>query len=226
LSSAWHPPRVVEAYIGEYASGKSEIAVNRALELVRLGRQVTIVDLDLVEPCYTLRPLKKELEQAGITVLAWETSELIGLGETGNVLKPSTRFCLLRPGDVIMDIGYGISGARILNLVENAREDPDLKIYAVINVARPMTATAHQIVDQVRGMGRVDGLFNNSHLGNETGVTIVDQGARTVAAASEILGIPMVATVVAEDLAASLGKNDLCGHQVRVIHRYMPEAFW
>ena len=29
-----HPaPRVVEAYIGEYASGKSEIAVNRALEL-------------------------------------------------------------------------------------------------------------------------------------------------------------------------------------------------
>ncbi|MGD0621895.1 MAG: hypothetical protein ABSA82_05445 [Thermacetogeniaceae bacterium] len=226
MPTAHYPPRVVEAYIGEYASGKSEIAVNRALELTRLGRPVTLVDLDLVEPCYTLRALKKELEQAGITVLAWETGELIGLGETGNLVKPSTRFCLLRPGDVIMDIGYGISGARVLNLVENAWQDPDLKIYAVINVARPMTATVDQIVDHVRDMGRVDGLINNSHLGDETGVAIVDQGARTVADASRILGIPVVATVVPEGLASSFGKSDRYGHPVRVIRRHMPRAFW
>jgi NAD(P)-dependent dehydrogenase (short-subunit alcohol dehydrogenase family) len=217
---------VVEAYIGEYASGKSEIAVNRALELVRAGRQVTLVDLDLVEPCYTLRALKKELEQTGMTVLAWETAELIGLGETGNLMKPSTRFCLLRPGDVIMDIGYGISGARVLNLVENAWEDPDLQIYAVINVARPMTATARQIVDHVRDIGRVDGLINNSHLGDETGVAIVEEGACTLAAASRILDIPVVATVVAENLAAAFGSNGSPGHPVRVIRRYMPGAFW
>ena len=226
MSSAQHPLRVVEAYIGEYASGKSEIAVNRALELVRLSRPVTLVDLDLVEPCYTLRALKKELEQAGMTVLAWETADLIGLGEIGNLVKPSTRFCLLRPGDVIMDIGYGISGARVLNLVENAWEDPDLKIYAVINVARPMTATASQIVDHIRDIGRVDGLINNSHLGDETDLAIIEEGVRTVEAASGILGIPIAATVVDESLAASFGKNDLYGHPVRVIRRYMPRAFW
>jgi hypothetical protein len=226
LSSAQFPPRVVEAYIGEYASGKSEIAVNRALELVRAGRPVTLVDLDLVEPCYTLRALKKELEQTGMTVLAWETADLIGLGETGNLMKPSTRFCLLRPGDVIMDIGYGISGARVLNLVENAWEDPDLQIYAVINVARPMTATARQIVDHVRDIGRVDGLINNSHLGDETGVAIVEEGACTLAAASRILDIPVVATVVAENLAAAFGSNGSPGRPVRVIRRYMPGAFW
>ncbi len=226
MSSTRHSSRVVEAYIGEYASGKSEIAVNRALELARLGRPVTLVDLDLVEPCYTLRALKKELEQAGITVLAWETRDLIGLGETGNVMKPSTRFCLLRPGDVIMDIGYGVSGARVLNLVENAWQDPDLKIYAVINIARPMTATVDQIVTHVRELDRVDGLINNSHLGDETDVAIVDQGAQTVAAVSRTLGIPVVATVVAEGLAASFGASDHCGHPVRVIRRYMPGAFW
>jgi hypothetical protein len=217
---------VVEAYIGEYASGKSEIAVNRALELTRAGRPVTLVDLDLVEPCYTLRPLKKELEQTGMTVLAWETADLIGLGETGNLVKPSTRFCLLRPGDVIMDIGYGISGARVLNLVENAWEDPDLRIYAVINVARPMTATASQIVDHVRDIGRVDGLINNSHLGDETDAAIIEEGVCTVAAASRILDIPVIATVVAENLAASFGNNGSPGHPVRVIRRYMPGAFW
>jgi len=125
-----------------------------------------------------------------------------------------------------MDIGYGISGARVLNLVENAWQDPDLKIYAVINVARPMTATVDQIVDHVRDMGRVDGLINNSHLGDETGVAIVDQGARTVADASRILGIPVVATVVPEGLASSFGKSDRYGHPVRVIRRHMPRAFW
>ena len=226
MPTVHYPPRVVEAYVGEYASGKSEIAVNRALSLVRLGRPVTLVDLDLVEPCYTLRALKKDLEQEGMTVLAWETGELFGLGETGNLMHPSTRFCLLRPGDVIMDIGYGISGARVLNLVENAWEDPDLKIYAVINIARPMTATVDQIVDHVRDIGRVDGLINNTHLGDETGVAIVDQGAGVVAAASRILGIPVVATVVAERLASSFGKSDRYGYPVRVIRRHMPGAFW
>lgn len=226
MSSTQLTPRVVEAYIGEYASGKSEIAVNRALELARMGRSVTLVDLDLVEPCYTLRPLKKELEQSGITVLAWDTCELIGLGETGNLVKPETRFCLFRPGDVIMDIGYGVSGAQVLNLVENAWQDSNLKIYAVINVARPMTATVDQIVDHVRELGRVDGLINNSHLGDKTDRDIVDQGVKTVDAAARRLGIPVVATVVAEGLVPALGEQDACGHLVRVIHRHMPGAFW
>ena len=47
----------------------------------------------------------KNLEQGGMTVQTWDTSELIGLGETGNLMHPSTRCCLQRPGDVIMDIG-------------------------------------------------------------------------------------------------------------------------
>ena len=217
---------MVEAYVGEYASGKSEIAVNRALELARLGRPVTLVDLDLVEPCYTLRALKKELEQAGITVLAWETRELIGLGETGNVMKPSTRFCLLRSGDVIMDIGYGVCGARVLNLVENASQDPDLQIYAVINIARPMTADVDRIVVHIRDLGRVDGLINNSHLGDETDAAIINQGAQAVAAASRILGIPVVATVMTEEMSVYFGSIDHCGHPVRVIQRHMPAAFW
>ncbi len=226
MSSSQPTRRVVEAYIGEYASGKSEIAVNRALELVGSGRQVILVDLDLVEPCYTLRPLKKELEQAGITVLAWETRELFGLGETGNIMKPETRFCLLRSGDVIMDIGYGVFGSQVLNLVEGAWQDPDLKLYAVVNIGRPMTSTIDLIVGYIRELGRVDGLINNSHLGDETDAAFVNEGAAMVAAASEILGIPVIATVVSEALSPAFGGWDAYGHPVRVIQRRMPHALW
>lgn len=45
----------VEAYVGEYASGKSEVSVNRALALHAQGIEVTLADLDLVVSAYTIR---------------------------------------------------------------------------------------------------------------------------------------------------------------------------
>lgn len=218
--------RLLEAYIGEYASGKSENAVNRAVQLAGLGRKVTLVDLDLVEPTYTLRPLKKTLEQKGVSVLAWDTGELIGLGETGNILKPEVRFCLRHPGDVILDIGYGSFGAQVLNLIEGAAEEPELKIYAVINIARPMTSSVSDIIEHVRSLDQVDGLINNSHLGDETDLDFVREGAQIVGEAAAALGLPVVATSVIEQLAAAVGENDWYGHPVRVLHRYLPQAFW
>lgn len=219
-------PRVVEAYIGEYASGKSEIAVNRALDLAAEGRKVVLVDLDIVEPCYTLRPIKKELEGKGITVLAWETRDTVGLGETGNVLRAENRWALRRSGDVILDIGYGVEGAKTLNLLEDSGSDPDLKIFAVINIARPMTSTIDEIVQYVRALGRVDGLINNSHLGDDTDLEIVQDGTRVVGAAAEILGLPLVATTVVSEIAALIGPVDIAGNPVRKLVRYMPRTLW
>ncbi|MBE3588566.1 MAG: hypothetical protein IMW93_08445 [Thermoanaerobacteraceae bacterium] len=217
--------RIVEAYVGEYASGKSEVAVNRALALAAAGRQVNLVDLDIVEPCYTLRPIKKRLSALGVNVLAWET-RTIGLGETGCVLRPANRWALKLPGDVILDIGYGVAGARTLHLLEGAGTDPDLKVLAVINIARPMTGSVKDVVEYVKELGRVDGLINNSHLGDETTVEIVQEGARVVEQAARELGIPVVATTVVEELAAVIGPRDETGHPVRPIKRFMPQTLW
>ncbi len=216
----------MEAYVGEYASGKSEVAVNRALMLSRAGRRVTLVDLDIVEPCYTLRPIKKELTAAGIQVLAWETRDTVGLGETGNVLRAENRWALKRPGDIILDIGYGVEGSRTLNLLEGASEDPDLKVVAVINTSRPMTGSVREIVDYVRQLGRVDMLLNNTHLGDETTAETVQEGARFVAGAAESLGVPVLATAAVEEVAAVIGFEDCVGNPVWPIKRYMPHTLW
>ncbi|WP_027364328.1 ATP synthase [Desulfotruncus alcoholivorax] len=219
-------PRVVEAYIGEYASGKSEVAVNRALDLATGGRKVVLVDLDIVEPCYTLRPIKKELEAKGITVLAWETRDTVGLGETGNVLRAENRWALRRSGDIILDVGYGVEGAKTLNLLEGSGADPDLKIFAVINIARPMTSTVNEIVQYVRDLGKVHGLINNSHLGDDTDLEIVLEGARVVGVAAEKLGLPVVATTAVDEIAALIGPVDSAGNPVRKLVRYMPRTLW
>jgi len=218
--------RIVEAYTGEYAGGKSENALNRALGLARLGRRVTLVDLDVVEPVYTLRPIQEELTALGVNIVAKNKNDTFGLGETGTTLHPGSRWALRHEGDVILDIGYGVHGSRTLNLLEGALTDPDLQIIAVINISRPMTAGINDIIFHVREMGRVDALLNNTHLAEETTVEVIQEGARTVAAAATALLLPMVATSAVEELAREIGEKDCMGYPVRGLTRYMQKAFW
>jgi hypothetical protein len=217
---------IIEAYVGEYASGKSENAVNRAIEINRNGLPVTLVDLDTVEPCYTIRPIKKELEAMGLTVVAWETRDTVGLGEAGSVIQGAMRWVLKRPGNIIMDVGYGVHGARIFNLIEGAFENPFLKIIAVINMSRPFTSTVDRILDYVATLGRVDALMNNTHMAEETTVEIVQNGAKGISDAGRILGIPMIATAAVKAIADQIGPVDCVGNPVRPLERIMPRTFW
>lgn len=220
--------RIVEGYIGEYASGKSEVAVNRALELLNKGdSNVTLVDLDIVEPCYTLRPIKKKLQEMGLRVLAWETRDLVGLGETGNIMRPECRWALRHEGHIVLDIGYGVEGAKTLNLLEGFSQEEFLQVFVVLNVARPMTASVNDIVEYVLGMGKVHGLINNSHLGDDTNLEIIQEGAQIVSEAARRLELPVVATTALKKFADQIGARDIAGNPVRIlIDRFMPETLW
>lgn len=184
--------RIVEAYVGEYASGKSENAVNRALALRRAGHQVTLVDLDMVEPCYCLRPLKKSLEAQGLTVLTWQTEDTFGLGEAGQTLLPQARWALRRPGDIIFDVGYGVDGLSTLNLVEELEKEATLQIVLVVNTRRPMTGSVELVREYIAELGQVDALLSNSHLAAETSPEVVDQGALITAQVGDELRLPLM----------------------------------
>ncbi len=164
--------------------------------------------------------------EMGIDVVAWETGETLGLGEAGSTIKPEMRWVLRRPGDIILDIGYGVEGVKVLNLIEGAFE-ADLKIYVVINIGRPMTASVDDIVNYVRGLGPVDGLVNNSHLGNETTLDFVQEGSQIVSAAAGVLDIPVIATYMDISLKNEVtAKTDFVGNPIRFLTRYMADAFW
>lgn len=219
--------RIVEAYVGEYASGKSEVALNRALNLVRRGRQlVTLVDFDLVEPFYTLRPLQKELEKRGLRVLAWETEKTMGLGEAGTLLKPEIRWALQRAGDVVIDVGYGVAGAGKLALLANVKECLELRVYAVINIARPLTADVVGVVDYVQSLGTVHGVINNSHWGDDTNIRIIQEGAQIVTKAAEVLGLPVIGTTLEQRFAEQIKGNKLMGKPLFFLERQMNRYLW
>ena len=203
--------------------------MNRALELLPLSevqKPITLVDLDTVEPVYTLRPIREELIGLGLDVVAWSTAETVGLGEAGSVIRPEMRWVLKRHGSIVLDIGYGVHGAKTLNIIEGAWEDPDLKVLAVLNLGRPLTGTYEDMLDYVRELGPIHGLINNSHLGEETVVSFIQEGAQIVSQVGKTLHIPFVATTADERLRDELGMSDGLGNPVRYLRRFMPRAFW
>lgn len=217
--------RIVEAYVGEYASGKSELAINRALELKQKGRRVTLVDLDTVEPFYTLRPLKKKLEGVGLNVIGFTPQDSFGLGETGAMLNPAARWALRHEGDIILDVGYGVYGAKTLNLVEGARDSNELRIIIVINYARPMTNSPERIKEYIEGHEKIDAIVANTHLGDETTVEVVKEGSKIIFQVARELNIPVDYVAIDESFREKFSGED-CVAPVKYIKRYMPSAMW
>jgi hypothetical protein len=194
--------------------------------LVELQRTpVTLVDFDLVEPFYTLRPIQEMIQEQGVTVLAWNTRDTMGLGEAGTLMRPDLRWALRREGHVIFDVGYGVEGSRRLNLIEGAKE-ADLQVYAVVNIGRPTTAKEEDIVDFVKSLGPIHGLINNSHLGDETDVDFIQKGAIVIAEAAAALGLPFLFTTADQKFKKELGSRDSTGNPVFYLKRYMNRAYW
>ncbi len=209
-----------EAFWGEYAAGKSEVAVNRALHWAAAGRKVTLVDLDLVEPCYTLKTLAPLLASKGVEVLGG-SSDLLGRGETGNILPPANRWALQREGIIILDLGYGVEGWKVLNLLEGWSETRERKIWAVINAKRPFTSSLKQISAHLKQTPFVDGIIHNTNLGKETTPETVLEGWQLVQQAAQSTSIPLVANSV---LAQIVPDVDL-PEEIWPLVRWMPQAF-
>jgi len=225
--------RRIEVYTGAYTSGKSEVSINRAFMLKNDPLPVTLVDLDTVEPAYTLRPLKKELESLGVKVVTRE--DYTGLGETGNIITGEQKNCLLNEGNIVIDVGYGVGGLDILNVITDIDKEKNLEIYIVINTSKPETSTVENIVEYVKwSMGtagdekwkKFKGIISNTHFGDQTITEDVIKGYEITKIAAEKLNLPIRAIAVSEKLYSELEEYVQKGVSVWSLKRFMPRALW
>lgn len=223
--------RTVEVYAGAYASGKSETALNRARQFAVQQKAITLVDLDTVEPAYTLRPIENKLKDLGINVIT--QPEYFGLGEAGSYITPAQMNFLSNKGDIIVDVGYGAGGLDMLDIISNIEQEQDLKIYIVINTSKFETSSVDNIVEYIsfseglekRPWKKFSGIISNTHFGDETTVEDIKRGYEIIKKASEIVKIPVRAIGVDEKLATAFDFT-YDGIDVWVYKRMMPEAFW
>ncbi len=223
--------RIVEVFAGAYASGKSETSINRARQFVAINKPITLVDLDSVEPAYTLRPIADELKTMGINVITQPDN--FGLGEAASYVTSAQINCLTSEGDIIIDVGYGAGGLDILDIINNIGEEKNLKIYLVVNTAKFETSTVDNIVEYVtfseglekRPWKKFSGVISNTHFGDETTKEDIINGYNKLKKACEIINLPIIAIGVDEKLAQEFGTqyDDV---EVWVYKRMMPKAFW
>ena len=201
--------RVVEIYAGAYASGKSETALNRARQYAQLNKQITLVDLDTVEPAYTLRPIANDLRKMGIDVITQPDN--FGLGEAASYVTPAQVNFLSNDGDIIVDVGYGAGGLDILDIVNNIDKETNLQAYLVVNTAKFETSTVGNIIEYVDFAGGSErkydfsGMISNTHFGDETTKEDVINGYNKLKTASQKVNIPIGAIGIDEKLAQDVG---------------------
>lgn len=232
--------RTVEVYTGAYASGKSENALNRAIEFRKENKEITLVDLDTVEPAYCLRPIENKLKGYGINVIL--QSDYFGLGEAGSYVTNAQINCLKQTqGDIIIDVGYGVYGLDTLDILNGIDEEENLKIYLVVNTSKFETKDKDSIIEYVnfnsgnnnKPWKKLTGLISNTHLSDETTLDDIIRGYNILKEAACELSLPIAAISVDEKFKSEfikLGSNAFQGAfndvSVRFLNRHMPEALW
>ena len=186
---------------GHYGSGKTNFAVNTALDLASKGEKVTIIDLDIVNPYFRTADFETLFKQNGITLKAPEFANT-------NLDIPSLNIplesILADGGYVVIDVGGDDEGAKALGRyapVISAFSDKQM-LY-VINKYRYLTkepADAVQVMREIEdacGL-RHTGLVNNSSLGAETTADTVRASLAFADEVSKLSGLPLAATCAVE----------------------------
>ena len=195
--------------VGDYGSGKTEVAINLALERKRAGVDVRIADLDLVNPYFRTREAREQLRSRGIDLVlpppAYLHADL-------PILSPAIAGMLRSPGPLtILDVGGDDAGAMVLGALADALKDQPVRMLQVVNPLRPQTQTVAgclQVRTAIEAAARmpVEGWIVNAHLMDETTAATIAAGKRFGEALAEASGLPLVALTAPHALRADVSK--------------------
>lgn len=199
-------PKVI-IITGHYGCGKTNIAVNFALDLANRGEKVTVVDLDIVNPYFRTADFKDLFDKHNITLKA-------PVYANSNLDIPALNYDLgsiIDEGQyVIIDVGGDDAGATALGRYRPVLENRgDVKMYCVINKYRYLTATAEETTALMREIEeaaelRCSGIINNPNLGNLTDKKTVETSLPYARAVAEKTGLPLIMTAAKAEFLESI----------------------
>ncbi len=193
-------PKRITLFAGHYGSGKTNTAVNYAFALKKMGLEVTVADLDTVNPYFRTKDSEKELLEAGIRLIVSEFAnsnvDLPALpSEMYNVIEDKSRYAVL-------DIGGDDRGAFALGrYTPGILEENDYDMLFVINCYRPLTSTPEDTVEIMREIEAAsgipfNGIANCSNLGPDTTPDTVKASLEYAKSVSRLSGLEIKLTAV------------------------------
>lgn len=187
---------------GHYGSGKTNIAVNLALEFAKNGERVCVIDLDIVNPYFRTADFVDVFENNGIELVAPQYANT-------NLDIPSLGFdmaALLRGYDrVVVDVGGDDAGAIALGQYSQILKNFGYEMLYVVNSFRYLTSTPEEATELLRDIEyvsslRATGIVNNSNLGSETTAEDVLGSVEYANACAAAAGLPVMFTAAKREL--------------------------
>lgn len=217
----------VAVLIGNFGSGKTEIALNLVFEGAKHHKTV-LVDLDVINPYFRSAERKQELTAAGVKLLhpnfAFTTVDVPSLPpEIRSVFEDDHEF-------VVFDVGGDPAGATVLGQYKkdfDSLPEGNLEVLFVINSFRPFSAEPQMVAElyeRIRYRARltITGLVNNANLSVLASANDLLAGYDIIKSVSEQFNIPVRYTCGrAQPLQAFLEMARKC----KLDEKYIGEPF-
>ena len=198
--------------MGHAGVGKTNIALSLALALADEGYEVTLADLDVVNPYFRSSDYPELLASKNIRliapVLARTTLDTPSLtGELDVVIEQTAGSPTKR---LVIDVGGDDDGATTIGRWSGRLKAAGTQVLYVVSAYRSLTTEPEQAAAMLPDIEwhahlTADGVLNSSNLGDETAPEHVRHGRVFAAKTAELLGLPLVATVVPEVAVRRLG---------------------
>ncbi|MCR5055605.1 MAG: hypothetical protein K6B54_01690 [Clostridia bacterium] len=172
-------------FTGHFGSGKTEVAVNFAIDLKRRkpDANVALIDMDIINPFFRSADAADALEARGIrveTMLYANTNVDVPAltGKMGSVINDKETY-------VILDVGGDDLGAKACGYYANDIASRDHTFFFVLNPYRPFTkelADTSKIFREIEDatLLKINALLDNSNLLEFTDAATIAKGSRKV----------------------------------------------
>lgn len=214
---------------GHYGSGKTNFAVNLALDYAARGEEVTVADMDIVNPYFRTSDFGGLFEQKGIdTIFPLYAGSNLDIPALGGRVDAA----LTAGSRLILDVGGDDAGATALGRYnETILGAGGYSLLYVVNFCRPLTASAEQaarVMEEVAAAAKlkVSAIVNNSNLAADTTAGLVAEKEALARELSRISGVPLLCSCVRRDIDMSASKlEDIYPVDIFVNHIWEKDGF-
>ena len=186
---------------GNYGSGKTELALNMALEYSKKGRTV-LVDIDIVNPYFRSAEHSALLQSGGVRLIAPAYANTL----VDVPVISAEVFAAFGYDYAVFDAGGDPVGASVLGSIAHRFENQEeLQFYYVVNARRPLQKTAEEVAEMMalienKARRKVNGIINNTNLARETTVADLLYGREVCREVTSKTGVPVILTSGEKDV--------------------------